>query len=201
MARALRSAGIAFILLLSSILMAGVIAQETDRPREPNVHGMVTDSVTEDPVHALVYVVGREKDIMHKVESGRDGTFSLLLPSGAYIWEAEAEGYKAGRGEFKVGDSPIRLLIVMDPLEKDPEEPPEFNVGGMLLDAKTGEGVHGLVAFWNNDGKGTQIETDESGHFKLLVPPGVWLWKATARGYEIREGRLLMEKDPIRLTI
>ncbi|MGA1819462.1 MAG: hypothetical protein ACMUHU_00480 [Thermoplasmatota archaeon] len=202
MTRAIRSTAIAMVLLLSSILMAGVIAQETDVPREPNVHGIVTDALTEEPIHALIHIVGREKDMVHKFESGIDGIFKIFLPPGEYVWEAEAEGYHSGRGEFRVGEEPIRLPIMLKPLEaEDPEEPPEYNVAGMLLDAMTGKGVPGLIAFWNNDGKGTQIETDENGHFTILIPPGPWMWRAEARGYKVQEGRLLMELEPIRLMI
>ncbi|MGA1793179.1 MAG: carboxypeptidase-like regulatory domain-containing protein [Thermoplasmatota archaeon] len=201
MARALRSTGVAVILLLSSILMAGVIAQETDIPHEANVHGIVTDALTGEPVHALIHIMGKELDAVRKIESGRDGTFKLYLPPGAFVWEAEAEGYHPGRGEFKVGEEPIRLPIVLKPLEEDPEEPPEYNLDGVLMDVTTGLGVRGFIAFWNQDGKGTQIETDESGHFKILIPPGPWMWKASARGYKEQDGRLLMERGPLTMVV
>ncbi|MBN1389596.1 MAG: hypothetical protein JXA22_03030 [Candidatus Thermoplasmatota archaeon] len=196
-----RSIGIAIMMLLSSVLMVGVIAQESDLRNEPNVHGTVKDALTEDPLLAFIHIVGREKEILYTLETGRDGTFKIYLSPGAYIWEAEAEGYSSGRGEFKVGEEPIRLPILLKPLEEDPEEPPEYNLAGMLIDVNTGNGVPGLIAFWNTDGKGTQIDTDERGHFTILLPPGPWMWKATARGYNMQEGRLLMALEPIRLII
>ncbi|MBN1538770.1 MAG: hypothetical protein JW939_01390 [Candidatus Thermoplasmatota archaeon] len=199
-----RSMGIAAILILSSFLMVGVIARETDMRNEPNVHGIVKDALTEEPLHAFIHFVGREKDILYEVETARDGIFNIYLPSGDYIWKAGAEGYEPGRGEITIGGDPVRLPVFLDPIEEDPEdpdEPPEFNVAGMLVDAGTGVGVHGLMAFWNLDGKGTQIETDERGYFTILLPPGPWMWRASARGYEVQEGRILVGRESIRLVV
>lgn len=202
MTHAVRSLGIAMLLLLSSVFIVGVLAEETNKEEQPNGHGIVVDSVTGKPLHALVFIVAPDRDIVITAETGEDGMFKLHLPPGGYVWEAEAEHHHPGRGEFRVGDRYWEVKIVLEPLE-EPKEPevPEFNVGGMLVNAKTGEGVPGFIGFINPDGKAIEMETEEDGEFRVLLFPGPWMWKAGARGFETQEGRLIMEREPIRLMI
>jgi hypothetical protein len=190
------------LLLLSSVFIVGVLAQDTNREEHPNGHGIVVDSVTEKPLHALVYIVAPDRDIVITAETGEDGIFKLHLPPGGYVWEAEAEHHHPGRGEFRVGDKYWEVKIVLEPLEVHEEpEIPDHNVGGMLINAKTGEGVPGHIGFINPDGKAIEMETEEDGEFRVLLFPGPWMWKAGARGFEVQEGRFLMEREPVRLMI
>src|SRR5210317_1587221 len=99
MTHAARSLGIAMLLLISSVFFVGVLAQENDRELEPNGHGIVVDAMTGKPIHALVFLVNPDMDMVYTAETGRDGIFKLHLPPGGYIWEAEAEHHHPGRGE------------------------------------------------------------------------------------------------------
>jgi hypothetical protein len=187
------------MLLFSSFFIVGVLAEETNSEEEPNGHGIVMDAVTGEPLHALLFLVNPEMDIVFTAETGEDGIFKLHLPVGGYVWEAEAENYNPGRGEFEVTERGWGIKIVLKPIE-DPGIP-EFNIVGMLVDATTGQGVFGHVGFINPDGLATEMDTKENGEFTILLPPGQWGWKAGARGYETREGRLLMERETIHLMI
>jgi hypothetical protein len=200
MTHAARSLGIAVLLLLSSVFVVGVIAQETDRQHEANVYGKVVDAETGKGLHALVEIIAPDTGVVHTATTGEDGGFRFFLPAGGYVWEASAEHHHPGRGEFRVGDRIVELKIPLKPIVKE-EEPPEHNVFGMVVDARTGEGIPAHVGFINPDGKALEMDTEEDGTFKVLLFPSVWVWMAGAEGYETQEGRFVMEKEPVRLKI
>ena len=82
MTHAVRSLGIAMLLLLSSVFVVGVLAQDANREDQPNGHGIVLDASTGEPLHALIFIVAPGKDIVLTGETGEDGIFKLHLPPG-----------------------------------------------------------------------------------------------------------------------
>lgn len=196
--RNIRVAAIAFILLLSTFAIVGVFAQEaSNNEREPNVFGHVMDASTGEPISALVFMGGPTNDIRVAMEVDETGMFRILLPPGPYVWEAESEGYHPGRGEFEVpGEGEMRLIIKLRPVEEEPEH----NLHGMMVVKGTDEPVHGIFHIGNENYE-TKTETARDGSFKLLLRPGIYHWKAEARGFRTQEGRVEVSAEGTRLLI
>ncbi|MGA1849110.1 MAG: carboxypeptidase regulatory-like domain-containing protein [Thermoplasmatota archaeon] len=203
MTRSVRSVGIAFILLLSSFLVAGVIGQETDSQGDANVTGKVVDAATGDGLQAVVYIAGLRSDRTWTFESNEKGLFRGYLPAGPYVWEAEARGYNPGRGEFEVGENGAELKRPLKAIKEEdpPEDPPQVNLKGRMVKEGTREGVMGYLSFIDQNEKTYNTKTDEEGFFKGLLPPGLYLWKAGARGYENQMGRLQIGREVVELII
>jgi hypothetical protein len=184
-------------------MVTGVIAEETDQERDANVYGKVVDASTGEGIYALVHIVGMRSDALWKFETTEEGLFRGYLPAGPYVWEAEARGHHPGRGEFEVGERGAEIKIPLKAIEEEdpPEEPPQVNLKGRMVKEGTREGVMGYLSFMDQDEKTYNTKTDEEGYFKGLLPPGLYLWKAGARGYENQMGRLQIGREVVELTI
>ncbi|MFO8051186.1 MAG: carboxypeptidase-like regulatory domain-containing protein [Thermoplasmatota archaeon] len=189
----IRSIGIVLVLLISSVLMAGVIAQ--DEQREPNVYGFVTDEENGGGVEAAVHFSGGPNVTVRVVSES--GHFRVHLPPGSYVYKAEARGYQITRGELKVPrQNAINISISMAPLEEEEET----SIHGVMYDEGIDTPVHGFV-YLHNDHFETKVETDRSGSFKVQVRPGLYFWLAEARGYVSQRGKIEVPEEGVRLKI
>jgi len=203
MAPSTRTMGIALLLLVSTFMVAGVIGQETDVQGDANVIGKVVDAASGEGIHAIVHIAGMRSDTTWELETNDEGMFRGYLPAGPYVWKAEARGYHPGRGEFKVGDKGAEMKIPLRAIEEKepPEDPPQYNIKGRMVEEGTREGVMGFLSFIDMNEQTYNTRTDEEGNFQGLLPPGPYMWKAGARGYENQMGRLQIGREPVELII
>ncbi|MGA1821141.1 MAG: hypothetical protein ACMUIG_01285 [Thermoplasmatota archaeon] len=191
---------IAVALLTVSVLSMVVSEEPTESDKEPNLFGKVIDSINEKGISAVIHFGGGpENSFRYTAQSNEEGAFRLYLPPGEYVYEAEARGYMATRGELKMPDGQkMELSIKMDLLDAVKEG----NLHGKVIDARTGEGIIAVVEF---GGIETDIafraETDRSGVFSLLIRPGGYYYHSISEGYEPFKGEIKIGEGPQRLLI
>lgn len=183
------SLGLLLILITATLPLTAV-------GEESNVSGRVVERGTERGIPAVVYFVRGE--FSTHVRCDEDGRFSLYLPPGEYVWEAEAEGYQPGRGEVAVPEGePVELL-----LQLTPSSPPEHNLFGVLLSRVDGSPLKGWVKFFLEGETVAVVESGEDGTFSLYLRPGTYGWLAGAEGYSPEDGRVTVpEEGSQRITI
>ena len=83
--------------------------------KEDNIVGMVNDAGTGVGIHAYIAIMGREGTVIARAETLRDGSFSILVRPGSYLWSAESKGYVPQKGEVAVPEEgATRLIIEME---------------------------------------------------------------------------------------
>lgn len=189
------------IALISVSVLSIVVGEErVENDREPNLFGKVFDSVNEKGIMAVIHFGGGpENSYRYTVESSAEGAFRLYLPPGEYVFEAEARGYMETRGEFKIIEGEkTELQIKMDALDAVKED----NLHGMVVDARTGEGIIAVVGFGGIETDiALRAETDRSGAFSLLIRPGGYHYHVIAEGYEPVRDEIRIGEEPQRIRI
>lgn len=175
------------LFLLTALLPAGVL----------NAQRRVTGKVTDGHNQPYCVTVFAEKSGFAQVRErcSLDGSYSLYVPPG------HPSLYFLGETVVEVPLGNSDTLNILYPAPFDRAQPlagegnktprtQEIRVSGQVVNGNN-EPLRASVAVGS---PGVRVETDASGRFALLVPPGQEILTITCKGYETRE--VLLADEP-----
>lgn len=188
------------VLFLGSFMLAAFMAQPVLADELVTVAGKVTVGAQKTPV-AGIQVGAYPLDSLHlrgeppfvSAQTGEDGLFNLMLPSGSYFFIAEGEQLFSfyGRNPVTVpaaGIAAMNLsLVERQPQQVAVEPMVETGVlGHVYADGKPVAGVvvtvyTDLTSQLKGQGLGMTAPTDESGRFEAPLPAGTYYLIARKR--------------------
>ncbi len=172
------------------IEMKFLMKELTDTP-EPNVFGQMI-SPDDQVMNGVVAFFKDNRDGI-KIDTERDGSFSLHLEPGVYKWVARAEGIDPVDGTVTVPrEGEVRLMITME--KPIPDDIRYGMVVGKVVNME-GEPLPGahvifmpMMPGYDQDPEAMvrpvpdhfSTETDRSGSFKIRLPFGIYMMEVNA---------------------
>ncbi len=147
---------------------------------EKGIHGLVTDSISGDPVAATIKVVGHDSET-YKTFAYTDpdvGDYYRPIEAGTWDLEFSAEGYesKTVNGIIVSEGATIRQDVQLDAL-------PSHSISGTVTDADTGLTIVGATVRLSDTGLAA-TQTSASGVFNFAsVYDGTHTLSVSASGY------------------
>lgn len=142
-------------------------------PGSANLYGRVSDHSTGEPIPgAAVSILVGTGDPLETV-TGADGTYEFLdLPTGAFSWAAEADGYSHAGASGTLAEGNNLLSVSLEPIIVPHEN---GTVSGTITDGVSGFGGMSY-AFTDSHGTVTSGFSNSSGVYSVSLPPDTYTY-------------------------
>jgi hypothetical protein len=147
------------------------------------IHGKVSDALNKEPVKAMIFIEGHDKDNSQVYSDSLTGDFTRLLEPGSYNLKITADGYRDTivNNVTVISGEVTSLLINIEPLINPPDTTnpahPLFypNPGNTFIKAVLPENIRGKVKIRIFSLAGTKVsdyETETSDIYPVLLEVG-----------------------------
>jgi hypothetical protein len=160
-----------------------VVMDLTEGTARVEVRGKVFDVESGEAIAGATVMDDREETT---ATTAADGTYTLPeVLVGQRTFRANAEGYDPSFVTALILADPAPVEIGMARASGEPPPPPGTIAGHVRLQgADTHEGVRVVLRERGTNAIAGAMDTDESGAFAFLVPPGSYVLSALKDGYE-----------------
>jgi len=147
------------------------------------IHGKVADALNKEPVQAMIFIEGHDKDNSQVYTDSLTGDFIRLLEPGSYDLKITSDGYRDTivKNVTVISGEVTNLLINIDPIINPPDttnpEHPLFypNPGNTFIKAVLPENIRGIVKIRLFSLAGTKVsdyETEASDNYPVMLDVG-----------------------------